>query len=116
MDGPAEQFAGRPAAAARGGVAPPPAGGAGRAAGAAGAPSATGAATAAVLTAGPAGPPQQLGPRGGGTGARAGAVPEGASYNGQPCASGRGGAGGPGGGGAGRGRGAEITPEQIAAQ
>ena len=89
MGGPAESFAGAPAAAGRGG------GGGARGAAAApgGAPAGDGRAAAP-----PAGEP--------------GAAPVG-SWNGQPCPAGRGGA--PGGGGGGRGRG-EQTAEQQAAQ
>src|SRR6476659_9310547 len=89
MGGPAESFAGAPAAAGRGG------GGGAR---------------------GPAAAPGGAPAGGGGAAAPAasepGAAPVG-SWNGQPCPAGRGGA--PGGGGAGRGRG-EQTPEQQAAQ
>jgi len=89
MGGPAESFAGAPAAAGRGG------GGGARGAAAApgGAPAGDGRAAAP-----PASEP--------------GAAPVG-SWNGQPCPAGRGGA--PGGGGGGRGRG-EQTAEQQAAQ
>ncbi len=122
MDGPAELFAGRPAAAPRGGGAGV-AGGGGGGRGAAAAPPA-GAAAAGPP---PAGAPAAGAPAGGGRaggaaggGGRAGGgLPEGAEYRGQPCASlGRGGAGGGGGragGGGGRG-GVALTPEQIAEQ
>jgi len=93
MGGPAESFAGAPAAAGRGG-----AGGARGAAAPGGAPADGAPAGGGRAAATPAGEP--------------GAAPVG-SWNGQPCPAGRGAA--PGGGGGGRGRG-EQTPEQQAAQ
>jgi sugar phosphate isomerase/epimerase len=121
MDGPAELFAGRPAAAPRGGGAGL-AGGGGRGAGAPGAPPpAAPAATGATPPAGT--PPAAAGGRaagaGGGGGGRGPGLPEGAEYRGQPCASlGRGGAGQgrAGGGGGGRAAGVPPTPEQVAEQ
>jgi len=88
MGGPAESFAGAPAAAGRGG------GGGARGAAAApgGAPAGDGRAAAP-----PASEP--------------GAAPVG-SWNGQPCPAGRGGA--PGGGGGGRGRGEQTAEQQVA--
>jgi len=93
MGGPAESFAGAPAAAGRGGG-----GGARGAAAPGGAPADGAQAGGGRAAATPAGEP--------------GAAPVG-SWNGQPCPAGRGAA--PGGGGGGRGRG-EQTPEQQAAQ
>ena len=93
MGGPAESFAGAPAAAGRGGG-----GGARGAAAPGGAPADGAPAGGGRAAAPPAGEP--------------GAAPVG-SWNGQPCPAGRGAA--PGGGGGGRGRG-EQTPEQQAAQ
>jgi sugar phosphate isomerase/epimerase len=119
MDGPAEQYAGRPPAAPRGGG-PGAAAGGGRAQAAAPGAAAAAASPPAAAPAAPAAAPAGAAPGGRAAGAPGGggrgpAFPEGAAFNGQPCSAlGRGGAGGAGRAG-GRGAATPLSPEQIAA-